>query len=70
GNTATYTANSLNQYSQRTVPGIFDVAGAAATSATVTVNGSGTDVTRHGEYFFKGQSYGGQSYGVRSWGVG
>ena len=37
-NTATYTANALNQYSQRTVPGYADVRGTAATNATVTVN--------------------------------
>jgi RHS repeat-associated protein len=55
-NTATYTANALNQYSQRTVPGVFDVAGAAASAATVTVNGSSSGVTRHGDYFFKGHS--------------
>jgi RHS repeat-associated protein len=53
GNTSTYTANTLNQYTQRIVPGIFDVAGAAASGATVTVNSSSTGVTRHGEYFFK-----------------
>jgi RHS repeat-associated protein len=53
-NAANYTANALNQYTQRSVPGIFDVAGAASASATVTVNSSSTGVTRHGEYFFKG----------------
>ena len=56
GNTAAYTTNALNQYTSRTVPGIFDVAGGAASAATVTVNGSSTGVTRHGDYFFKGQS--------------
>jgi RHS repeat-associated protein len=52
----TYTSTLLNTYSQRTVPGIFDVAGAAGPGTTVTVNSSSTGVTRHGEYFFKGQS--------------
>jgi RHS repeat-associated protein len=55
GNTATYTTNLLNQFTQRTVPGIFDVAGSAASGATVTVNSSSSGVTRHGDYFFKGQ---------------
>ncbi|MDI1336598.1 MAG: hypothetical protein PSU94_10515, partial [Lacunisphaera sp.] len=53
-NTANYTTNALNQYTQRTVPGVFDVAGAAGSGTTVTVNSSSTGVTRHGEYFFKG----------------
>lgn len=54
-NVATYTlqTNGLNQYDNRTVPGIFDVAGGAPATATVTVNGSTSGVTRHGEYFFK-----------------
>jgi len=30
-----YTANSLNQYSQRTVPAIFDVLGVATATSTV-----------------------------------
>ncbi|MBI2497139.1 MAG: hypothetical protein HYV75_04195 [Opitutae bacterium] len=34
---STYSANSLNQYSSRTVPGMIDVMGAAQTDATVTV---------------------------------
>jgi RHS repeat-associated protein len=51
GNTGTYTANSLNQYSQRTVPGAVDVLGTAHSNATVTINNQG--VSRHGEYFFK-----------------
>ena len=56
GNAASYTLknNGLNQYDYRTVPGVFDVAGRAAAGATVTINGSSTGVTRHGEYFFKG----------------
>ena len=46
---STYTANSLNQYTSRTVPGGLDVLGTANTNATVTVNGSST--SRKGEYF-------------------
>ena len=46
-----YTTNSLNQYSQRTVPGMIDVAGTANPAAVVTVNNLGT-VTK-GEYFYK-----------------
>jgi len=56
GDAANYTTNALNQYTARTVPGIFDVAGAAASGATVTVNGSSSGVTRNGEYFFKWNS--------------
>ena len=48
--TATYTANDLNQYTQRTVPGYVDVAGSASTDATVTVNSQPTH--RRGEYFW------------------
>ena len=58
GNTAAYTSNNLNQYSSRAVPGFFDVAGGAASAATVTVNGSNSGVTRHGDYFFKGDRNG------------
>lgn len=49
GNTGTYTANSLNQYSQRTVPGYVWELGTAAPNATVTVNLQPT--TREGQYF-------------------
>ncbi len=34
----TYTANALNQYTQRTVPGFAEVQGRASADATVTVN--------------------------------
>lgn len=57
GNSANYTTNALNQYTQRTVPGVFDVSGAAAAAATVTVDGSSSGVTHggtYGDYFFKG----------------
>jgi RHS repeat-associated protein len=48
---SSYTANSLNQYTQRTVPGATDVTGTAASDATVTVNNE--PVNRKGEYFSK-----------------
>ena len=60
GNTATYTANNLNQYSQRTVPGFFDVSGTATAGTTVTVTkpGGPTDTAaRHGNYFFDPYSF-------------
>jgi len=47
---ATYSANSLNQYTSRTVPNAFDVVGIANVSASVTVNSSAADY-RRGEYF-------------------
>ena len=46
-----YTANNLNQYSQRSVPGALDVTGLAHSSASVTVNNLTT--ARKGEYFYK-----------------
>ena len=46
---ATYTANSLNQYTQRDVPGTNDIIGIANAAATVTVNNSTT--YRRGEYY-------------------
>jgi RHS repeat-associated protein len=48
---ASYSANSLNQYQQRTVPGALDVLGTANAAATVTVNDQAT--YRRGEYFHK-----------------
>jgi len=47
---ASYTANSLNQYTSRTVPNGFDVLGLASVSSSVTVNSSAADY-RRGEYF-------------------
>jgi RHS repeat-associated protein len=41
--TAGYTANELNQYTQRTVPGVKELAGTALAEATVTVNDLPTD---------------------------
>ena len=49
--TASYTANALNQYTARDVPGAVDVLGIAHASASVTVNGQSP--YRRGEYFRK-----------------
>jgi hypothetical protein len=46
---ATYTANSLNQYSAQTHPGSFDILGDANSSATVSANLARSE--RKGEYF-------------------
>jgi len=46
---ASYTANNLNQYTQRTVPGTNDVIGAAFATNSVTVNG--VTAYRKVEYF-------------------
>lgn len=46
---ASYSANPLNQYTSRVVPGTNDVTGLAYATATVQVNGTGT--ARKGEYF-------------------
>ena len=50
-NAMTYTANSLNQYSQRTIPEGFDVLGSAETNTTVTVNNLAT--TRFAKYWYR-----------------
>jgi RHS repeat-associated protein len=49
--TSSYTANSLNQYSQRSVPGAVDITGAANAAATVSVNDQAT--VRKGDYLYK-----------------
>ncbi len=46
---ANYSANNLNQYTSRTVPGAVDVLGTANPEATVTVNNQRAG--RKGEYF-------------------
>ena len=46
---ASYSANSLNQYTSRTVPGAVDVIGSATNLSTVTVNNVRT--YRHSDYF-------------------
>lgn len=48
---ASYTANALNQYQQRTVPGAVDIIGTANAAATVSVNEQST--YRRGDYFHK-----------------
>jgi RHS repeat-associated protein len=56
GAVSSYTASLLNQYTERTVPPFFDVLGAAASGATVTVSvngGAPQPVARQGELFFK-----------------
>ena len=49
---SSYTANELNQYEQRTVPGYAGVRGSATNNATVTVNGN--SAWRLGKYFYGG----------------
>ncbi len=56
GRSATYTANTLNQYSARQVPGAVDVLGTADPAATVTVNTQPVDSRQQGGYFYKGLS--------------
>jgi RHS repeat-associated protein len=46
---ANYSANNLNQYTNRTVAGAVDILGEATNSATVTVNNQPT--YRHGTFF-------------------
>ncbi len=54
---ATYSVNSLNQYTSRTVPGVVPVLGLATPAATVSLSlngGAASAVTyRKGEYFWK-----------------
>jgi RHS repeat-associated protein len=51
GNTAAYVANGVNQYSQRTVPGVVPVVGKATPLATVEVNL--VAASRKGDYFWR-----------------
>jgi RHS repeat-associated protein len=51
GRAADWTANALNQYTQRDVPGYLDLLGAADPAAAVTVNGQ--PATRLGEWFHR-----------------
>ncbi len=51
GRTATYAANTLNQYTGRQVPGAIDVSGEADPAAVVTVEG--LPAARQLEYFYK-----------------
>jgi len=50
---ASYSANSKNQYTSRGVPAYIEVLGIAKVDATVTVEGSSSGVYRRGEYFRK-----------------
>jgi len=50
-NVEVYTANELNQYSERTIPGVVPVLGTAKTNAVVTVNNAA--VVRQGRYWYK-----------------
>ena len=45
----TYTANLLNQYTNRTVPGFVESSGTADAAASITVNGAAA--SRKGDYF-------------------
>jgi RHS repeat-associated protein len=50
-----YSANTLNQYTQRTVPGYLELVGTANSNATVSLWGSGgllSPSSRKGEYFW------------------
>jgi len=47
----TYSANDLNQYTSRVVPGYADVLGSANAGATVSVNGDSSSTYRFGEYY-------------------
>jgi len=48
---SSYTANLLNQYTQRTVPGTLNVTGSANAEATVSVNNQ--PANRYGSYFWE-----------------
>ena len=43
---ATYQANTLNQYTNRTVPNAFDLLDASHATNSVTINGSAADYRR------------------------
>ncbi|MBM3852188.1 MAG: hypothetical protein FJ399_03435, partial [Verrucomicrobia bacterium] len=55
GLTSAYSANAVNQYTQRTVPPVVEVLGTAAADAQVVVSGAGVPqfAQRQGETFFK-----------------
>ena len=67
GNVGTYTANSLNEYTQRTVPGDVWTSGTASPNATVTVNLK--SASRHDAYFAEGLSVNNTSSAVRTKGT-
>ena len=54
GNVFKYTANNVNQYTQRTVPGRVNISGSAASDAKVTIKQTSAGYTRplrYGNYF-------------------
>ncbi len=59
GRNADYTANLLNQHSQRDVPRFLDVLGEADPSSTITVNGGSTQ--RTGEDFYSILNFSGEA---------
>jgi hypothetical protein len=59
---ATYSNNTLNQLTSRTVPNKIDLIGLAGVSATVSVNGDSSGVFRKDAYFRKEQSVTSDSY--------
>jgi RHS repeat-associated protein len=62
GSSASYTTNTVNQYTQRTVPGVVDVYGEAVSDAVVMVNGQ--EAPRQGMSFSQTLSY---PNGNQSW---
>ena len=62
--TSQYIANSLNQYTSRTVPGYAAVRGHADADATVTVNENPT--YRYGEYFFGSDEFDNSQFAVEA----
>lgn len=60
--TGTYSANLLNQYTNRTVPGYLEANGTAASNATVTVNG--LSPLRQGQYYRQELSFNNSSAAV------
>jgi YD repeat-containing protein len=63
--TQTYSANALNQYTNRTVPGFVEVSGSVDAGAAVTVNSLTPD--RQGEYYRKEVSVNNSASGVAQW---
>jgi len=59
GRSADYTANLLNQYTERDIPRVLDVRGTANAGATVTVDGQST--TRTGEHFYRELDFSGEA---------
>ena len=62
--TSQYSANNLNQYTSRTVPGYAAIRGHADADATVTVNEKPT--YRYGEYFFGSDEFDNSQFAVEA----